>query len=527
MDAPPLLSDEAPIVLGESHIHQWSDWKTTNEPSCSSDGIRIRTCIKENCDSSESENIKKLEHIPVIDESTSPTCVLPGYTEGLHCLVCETILTEQVEIPALKEHRFIDGICDMCHGTKELIAKQFDSGLPTFYIYTNGTVIPDRSHPNYKNYAECEITMSDGNIIEFEEVAKIRIRGTSSRWFEKKGYKLKFSSAKSIEDLPHAKKYNLLASYPDPCKLRDYLALSISYTMNANSDRYAPLPILSQVYIDGQYQGLYFLLDDIDSGKSKIELSDYTAEDIEIPFILEMDTIAYREGIEGVDYFALGQTDVFDYDGDGWTALLYVIDSDDNLTPKQFEYIQNYITCCRQALVNKNIQEFEKLVDINSFIDYFLLGELFRNTDMAGRSVYMYRETTTGKLVFGPSWDFDYTCSRPYKLGPNTDYTLDNAKDRFTNYDWWSLFLDIPDAVDLVKERYTAYLREIYLYELESAKEFFSFYEDKIKEDATIWYSDDVDDVIKLVEDNFSWTFDYFDLRIEMLDELFLIVKDS
>ena len=259
------------------------------------------------------------------------------------------------------------------------------------------------------------------------------------------------------------------------------------------------------------------------SGSGKIELQDYTDQDVEIPFILEMDTVAYKDGVEGQNYFALGRTDVFDYDGDGWTDLLYVIDSDDNLTSAQFNYIQNYITLCRQALVNKDVNEFKRLVDINSFIDYFLLGELFRNTDMAGRSVYMYRESSNSKLVFGPSWDFDYTCSRPYQLGPNVDFTLENAKDRFINYDWWMLFLDIPGAEQLIKQRYTIYLRDIFVHEIESAKQFYLFYQDEIKEDASIWFNDDVDDTNKLVEDNFKWTSDYFVLRIEMLDELFLI----
>ena len=142
---------------------------------------------------------------------------------------------------------------------------------------------------------------------------------------------------------------------------------------------------------------------------------------------------------------------------------------------------------------------------------------------MAGRSVYMYRTDKNSKLVFGPSWDFDYTCSRPYVLGPNTDYTLDNAKDRFTNYDWWELFLNIPEAEELVKERYTLYLRDIYLHELESAKEFFYYYEDMIKVDSAIWYNDNVEDTNALVNDNFLWTLKYFELRLEMLDELFLI----
>ena len=134
----------------------------------------------------------------------------------------------------------------------------------------------------------------------------------------------------------------------------------------------------------------------------------------------------------------------------------------------------------------------------------------------------MYKKSVEDKLVFGPSWDFDYTCSRPYRLGPNVDYTLDNAKDRFINYDWWKLFLDIPEAQALIKNRYTAYIRDIYLYGIELAKQFYRFYESDIKEDAAIWYETDVSDVNALVEDNFSWTCEYFKLRIEMMDELFL-----
>ena len=464
------------------HIHTYTEWVLNTEPTCTQHGTLIRTCTYPDC----------------------PECNFqPIYTE----------------------HNYVDGICIQCKGSiAELFSKEYSSELPTFYVYTNGATIPDRSDPEYDNYAECEISLSSDNVQKLiNETAKIRIRGTSSRWFAKKGYKLKFSSAYSLEELPSSKKYNLLASYPDPCKLRDYLALSISYTMNNNCDRYAPLPILSKVYIDDEYQGLYFLLDDVEDGKGKIEIADYTSNDVEIPFVLEMDTVAYQEGIEGVNYFALGTTDVFDYDGDGWTDLLYVIDSDDNLTTAQFNYVKNYVTDCRQLLVNGYINEFSKRVDLASFIDYFLLGELFRNTDMAGRSVYMYKLTTDSKLVFGPSWDFDYTCSRPYTLGPNVDYTLSNAKDRFTNYDWWKLFLDIPGALELVKERYTYYLRDIYLHETNGAKDFYNFYETAIKDDASIWYSNDVDDTNTLVTSNFNWTMDYFKLRIEMMDELFLI----
>jgi hypothetical protein len=78
------------------------------------------------------------------------------------------------------------------------------------------------------------------------------------------------------------------------------------------------------------------------------------------------------------------------------------------VSEERFNFIQGYITDCRELLVNKDLEGFKNKVDVDAFIDYFLLCELFRNTDAAGRSVYMYLPTVNGKLIFGPSWDFDY-----------------------------------------------------------------------------------------------------------------------
>lgn len=402
-----------------------------------------------------------------------------------------------------------------------LSPKTYSNSIPILNINVGGVTIPDRDSPNYSNYADCNFLYSHNSNEILDSEAKIRIRGTSSRYFAKKGYKLKLSNKESLAELPANKKYNLLASYPDPCKLRDYLALSISYTMNTHSNRYAPKPVLTQLNIDDENHGLYFLTDDIATGNGRIPLAEYNETDTQIPFLLEMDTIAYKEGTLGKNYFALGSTNVFDYDGDGSTALLYKLDTPEEVTFTQFDYIQAYITNCRQSLVNKNLEEFSNFVDINSFIDYFLLGELFRNTDMAGRSVYMYKPSVDGKLIFGPSWDFDYSCSRPWKTAPNTDYTLTNAKDRFIDYDWWKLFLSIPESQELITNRYSNYLRTIFNYEIEEAKLFYNFYQDHIKEDAEIWYSSNTSNTDALVEDNFKWTCEYFTARMKMMDNLF------
>ena len=399
--------------------------------------------------------------------------------------------------------------------------KTYITELPSLSIDVNGAHIPDRSDPEYSNYCPGTLTFNDG-VVNIEDIAgKVRIRGTSSRWFNKKGYKIKFSEKLSIYGLPKSKKYNLLASYLDPTLLRDYLAMQISYDMNTFSDRYAPTIKPIKVYLDNVYQGIYYLIDDIDGSSSKINLKD--SKDInKTSFILEMDTLAHREGTEGVNYFVLGTTDVFDYDGSGHADLEYKLDTPEVVTETQFDFIEDYICDCRSCLANKDLDGFKNLVDVNSFIDFFLLAELFRNTDLAGRSTYLYLRDVSEKLTFGPSWDFDYTCSRPYQLGPNQDYTLDNATDRFTDFDWWSLFLEIEGAEELIKSRYTNYFKPIVSYELNEGKRYFDAYSSLLNENATIWYNE-VGDTNQLITDNYDWTFSYFEVRTDYYDSLFLL----
>lgn len=484
---------------------------------------------------------------PVEENYVAPTCEEDGlYDLVTYCVKDHKEMSrEHIVVPALghdliehpgKEATYEDEgylpyvTCSRCdYSTYEIIPRksidlkprEYSLNIPSIYITVNGAHIPDRSDEDYKDYCPAELHYSGEDLDHLDKEGKVRIRGTSSRWFKKKGYKIKFSSKVSIDGLPKSKKHNLLASYMDPTLLRDYLAMQISYDMNTLSNRYSPKIKPVKVYLDDVYQGIYYLIDDIAGSKEKINLVD-SDDPNKTSFLLEMDTLAHKEGVEGVNYFVLGTTDVFDYDGDGYTDLEYKLDTPEEVTSEQFQFIENYVKSAREALVNKDLETFSSLVDIDAFIDFFMLAEYFRNTDLAGRSTYLYLPDVNGKLIYGPSWDFDYSCSRPYQLGPNQDYNLENAKDRFSHYDFWELFLEIDGVNELISKRYTYYLRPIILYELQEGKKYYSFYSDLIKENGDIWYTE-ISDRASLLKNNFDWTFDYFTLRNELYDSLYYI----
>lgn len=417
--------------------------------------------------------------------------------------------------------------CSNAKNDSRFPLREYRKDLPAIFLQTYGNKLPSKDDPEYEDYAAGSITFKneENEVLLNDAKTKIRIRGTSSRYFDKKGYKIKLDKAYSLLGIAKAKKFNLLASYPSPDKLRDYLALTISSSF-ASGNRFTPKIEPVSLYLDNVYQGFYYLVEDIEAKKGRIELEKYGEKDEEIPFIVEMDSYAFKDKKEGVDYFKLGETNVFDYDGTGKASLLYVIDEPkrkDGLTDKQFSSIENYITRCRTSLMDKDFETFSNLVDINSFIDFFVLSDVYRNTDHAGRSVYMYRKGVEGKLIFGPSWDFDYSCSRQWSLKPNEDFSLDNFNDRFKGFEWWNLFLAIPKGKELVSKRFQEFNLPILENEIYEATRYYDVHEDDIKRDAKLWYSKYVENTDQLVEKNYKWFIEYLTKRIGFYrDNVFL-----
>ncbi len=80
-------------------------------------------------------------------------------------------------------------------------------------------------------------------------------------------------------------------------------------------------------------------------------------------------------------------------------------DSED-LTEAQFTYISNYMKELESEIYQGG--SFEELLDLDSYIDYYLIEELSGNRDgYRSSSTYLVKEKDD-KLVFGPLWDFDY-----------------------------------------------------------------------------------------------------------------------
>lgn len=82
---------------GGTHKHEFGQWVTQKEATCTDAGTKQREC---ECGYKEVEFINKKPHTEVIDEAKLATCEESGLSVGKHCSVCNVILEEQVVIPA-------------------------------------------------------------------------------------------------------------------------------------------------------------------------------------------------------------------------------------------------------------------------------------------------------------------------------------------------------------------------------------------------------------------------------------------
>lgn len=111
------------------HTHEFGEWTTVTEPTCTVPGEQQRNC---ECGELEREAIAAIGHTEVVDAAVDATCTKDGRTEGSHCSVCgETIVAQEcikrlghtrvieVEVPATctEEGRTEAAYCSTCHKT--------------------------------------------------------------------------------------------------------------------------------------------------------------------------------------------------------------------------------------------------------------------------------------------------------------------------------------------------------------------------------------------------------------------------
>ena len=268
--------------------------------------------------------------------------------------------------------------------------RQLDTGLPCVGITSSA---PINSKENYVDsyFAICGNGASYGADLPLTACGA-KVRGAYSSGLEKKPYSLKFENKTRILDLTPERSWILVASHLDLSQMRNYTAYEIAKSFDKTD--FAPRMRFVDVFVNGEYRGLYLLGDKIDISSTRFTLNQHTTEP-DVGVMLELEKDFRAEGVKGYDYFQTPQ---------GWCVTFKDPDADE-LTKQQRDYIRDYFIAAEAAIISG--VGYEDYIDVDSFIDWFLVETLFKNCDSEFTSSIYFHKDTGGKLKMGPVWDFD------------------------------------------------------------------------------------------------------------------------
>jgi len=339
-----------------------------------------------------------------------------------------------------------------------------ESNIPIFLIDTKSQTIQEDSKINAKM---CILDDMDGdnNIYDttfvFNGTIGIEFRGSSSKDFDKKGYgfETRTDSLTNLNipllGLPKENDWTFHGPYSDKSLIRNALA----YHLGNLTGRWSPRAKFCELYIDKDYRGVYVLVEKIKCDKHRVDIAtlhsyETAGDSLTGGYILKIDRP----------------------DPNGWTSpykarnenqrvsISYVDPPYADLDPVQRNYIKDYVTNFETALRSENFRDttngYRSYINMNSFVDYFLLNEFSRNVDAYRLSAYMYKDKDSkgGKLTMGPFWDYDiaFGNSNYYAGGYTYGWVVEGVVngDEFGIPFWWDRLRQDPDFEAQLKIRW-------------------------------------------------------------------------
>lgn len=272
--------------------------------------------------------------------------------------------------------------------------------IPTVHITTEGGKAID-SKDNYVNatfrFEDPSRFYTDEESLEL--TGRIKGRGNTTWGMPKKPYRIKLDEKAHVFSRWGNKDWILLANYSDKTLLRNIMAMEISRICGMS---WTPMMLSVEVYVNGQYQGVYAFSDHKEIAGHRVNIEVATETDLEGGYYLELE--------EAMDEPVCFKT-VWD------TPVMF--HEPEYPTEAQQRYVKEWFNGFEHALEKVQGQHdnaYRSYIDVPSFINYYIIQEITKNPDgNVRKSTYLTKEK--GKpLEMYHVWDFDIT------LG-NCDYT--------------------------------------------------------------------------------------------------------
>lgn len=312
--------------------------------------------------------------------------------------------------------------------------------------------VPDRNAKlnGEIEYVDAAITIEQDDELLLNGVkAKVKARGNYTLNYEKKPIRIKFDKKQSVLGLNGGEKFKswvLLADWKDLSMSNNSTAFYLGKTILGSDGYYSSDYRNVEVYLNGEYWGVYLLVEQQEAkganGRTSAPAVEDDYEGVDVGYLVEYDAYYFDErnmpnGTGDPTFeltynnFAplkkLNGNEFYTY----WAQRGYTVKSD-IYSDEQLQFIKRYVEnayrIAYEAVYNNVYYRFNDdytgilptngtakdvvsaVIDVQSLVDTYVLCEIACDPDIAWSSFYISLDMTESgakKLIFEAPWDFD------------------------------------------------------------------------------------------------------------------------
>ena len=270
-----------------------------------------------------------------------------------------------------------------------------------------------------------------------------------------------------------------------------FLFHRLGYEIFRSMGNYAARSRFVELEINGEYLGVYLLMEKLKRDENRIAIQpmsnlDTSTEGISGGYILKIDKTSgsevgvgkplsyfdnnwdddarYTEAVSFRSDFSIFGEEIQEapygppYHPNQYLETYYVYEYPDykRITPEQKNYIQNEIGQFERALLARD-GSYTNFINLQSFVDYFILNELTMNEDAYRLSTFLYKDRN-GPIHLGPVWDLNIGYHRKWNRVPESDWIANYndyiSEDAWMVPFWWDILLEDEAFKNLLKSRW-------------------------------------------------------------------------
>ena len=289
-------------------------------------------------------------------------------------------------------------------GTTPLVFLR-SANVATLFVRTrSGSMDAIHADKSLKEEAALTLYGADGSLdYQTLGVDKIRGHGQSSWQLQKKSYNLYLDYSAGLLGMGAARKWIIIANLTDRSNLRNWMVYTVARTLGGY-DGFAPDCRFVDVYLNGQYNGLYLLCEKVEIHPNRLNINPQS-------WVFDFEQATRWKNLSNPFRFGEG--------------IAVEIKKPSNCTNAQKKALKARLTEFQDALladdgINPQTgKAWSDYIDLDSFARKYLVEEVFQNLDAGSCSQYYCWNADDDLIYAGPCWDYDCILGNSKQKTPN------------------------------------------------------------------------------------------------------------